>query len=372
MEEDESQNINAAIDLGSKLISAIFDGESHGTIKTLIDAGAPLWYQDEDGFSALHAACFREDNDLVELLIEKGAIWNCVDSNGNTAADVALSQNNSECYQIVRNAGVRSEFLLHLLRSRNVTPAALTLQAEDSSAAGSTETFLKTPLRYVTDSSGQEMVLARTDDGSEVGVMMGWERDIMHHTVQRLTAPFVGSGDGVNILNVGFGLGIIDGLFQQQPEQLQIKNHVIIEAHPDVLRHMQETGWYSKPNVTILEGKWQDFVEAEQLLGFGGFDIIYTDTFSEDYPALKDFFDQLPNLLTGPTALFSFFNGLGATNPTFYDVYTQVAELHLQEIGLQTQWVDVEVGPSLESRWGETRQYFTLPIYRLPICTLDL
>jgi len=135
---------------------------------------------------------------------------------------------------------------------------------------------------------------------------------------------------------------------------------------------MRETGWYSKSNVIILEGKWQDFVEAERLLGFGGFDIVYTDTFSEDYPALKDFFDQLPNLLAGPTSLFSFFNGLGATNATFYDVYTQVAELHLQEIGLQTKWFDVEVGPNLESRWGETRQYFALPIYRLPICTLDL
>ena len=101
-----------------------------------------------------------------------------MDSNGNTAADVALSQNNSECYQIVRNAGVRSEFLLHLLRSRNETPGAMRLQAKDNSAAGSTDTFLKTSLRYVTDSLGQEMVLARTDDGSEVGVMMGWERDI--------------------------------------------------------------------------------------------------------------------------------------------------------------------------------------------------
>ena len=106
--------------------------------------------------------------------------------------------------------------------------------------------------------------------------------------------------------------------------------------------------------------------------------------------ALKEFFEHLPNLLSGSTALFSFFNGLGATSkcfvrstrrristrvinadPTIYDVYTQVAELHLQEIGLQTKWFDVEVGPSVQARWGETREYFTLPIYRLPICSLD-
>lgn len=135
---------------------------------------------------------------------------------------------------------------------------------------------------------------------------------------------------------------------------------------------MRETGWYSKPNVTIIEGKWQDHVQSERLLGYGGFDIIYTDTFSEDYQALKQFFDHLPDLLSGPSALFSFFNGLGATNATFYDVYTQVAELHLQDLGLQTQWFDVEVGPSLSSQWGQTRVYFGLPIYRLPICSLEI
>lgn len=59
--------------------------------------------------------------------------------------------------------------------------------------------------------------------------------------------------------------------------------HVIIEPHPDVLAHMRKLGWFDKPNVRILEGKWQDFVDSEELLGTGGFDVVYTDTFSEDY-----------------------------------------------------------------------------------------
>lgn len=33
----------------------------------------------------------------------------------------------------------------------------------------------------------------------------------------------------------------------------------------------------------MLEGKWQDFIESEELMASGGFDVIYTDTFSEDY-----------------------------------------------------------------------------------------
>ena len=64
------------------------------------------------------------------------------------------------------------------------------------------------------------------------------------------------------------------------------KQHYIIEAHPDVLRHMRDMGWYSRPGVTILEGPWQDFIESEELLSVGGFDVIYTDTFSEDYEGM--------------------------------------------------------------------------------------
>lgn len=60
-------------------------------------------------------------------------------------------------------------------------------------------------------------------------------------------------------------------------------HHIIIEPHPDVLQHMRSLGWYDKKGVTILEGKWQDFIDSDAILGLGGFDVVYTDTFSEDY-----------------------------------------------------------------------------------------
>lgn len=110
--------------------------------------------------------------------------------------------------------------------------------------------------------------------------------------------------------------------------------HVIIEPHPDVLAHMRENGWYSKAGVQILEGRWQDFVNSEDLRGF---DVVYTDTFSEDYagmyiieslkheggdhpsPALREFFGHLPQLLANQHSTFSFFNGLGATSLWSYN-----------------------------------------------------
>jgi protein arginine N-methyltransferase 2 len=74
---------------------------------------------------------------------------------------------------------------------------------------------------------------------------------------------------------------------------------------------MKENGWYAKQGVKILEGKWQDFIDSPDLRGF---DIVYTDTFSEDYQALRQFFKRLPDLLSGGDSKFSFFNGLGATS----------------------------------------------------------
>lgn len=49
---------------------------------------------------------------------------------------------------------------------------------------------------------------------------------------------------------------------------------------------MRELGWYEKPGVKIFEGKWQDFIDNDELLALGGFDIVYTDTFSENYKGI--------------------------------------------------------------------------------------
>jgi hypothetical protein len=45
---------------------------------------------------------------------------------------------------------------------------------------------------------------------------------------------------------------------------------------------MREHGWHDKEGVTILEGKWQDFIGTKMLEDIA-FDAVYTDTFSEEY-----------------------------------------------------------------------------------------
>lgn len=100
---------------------------------------------------------------------------------------------------IVVNIG-RSELLLTLLSSKDTpadSPLSLVLKASDTSAAASTDAFLASHLRYVKDKHGQEICLLQLEGGEEVGVMMGWERDIstllLLSTVTRRSSEIVPS-----------------------------------------------------------------------------------------------------------------------------------------------------------------------------------
>lgn len=124
---DEDVEVEALVGLGEALISAILERAPLEAIKSMIADGAPLWYQDEEGTSPLHAAAYVENEELIRLLIEGGAVWNAgrrskttlsasysrairfaVDNTHNTAGDIALSFNNEACYNFVRDAGIRS------------------------------------------------------------------------------------------------------------------------------------------------------------------------------------------------------------------------------------------------------------------------
>ena len=58
------------------------------------------------------------------------------------------------------------------------------------------------------------------------------------------------------------------------------------------------------------------------------------------------------------------------SDPVFYDVYTQLSELHLNNIGLNVEWSDVDVGDNELDRWSGTRKYFDVRFYRLPIAQM--
>jgi type IV protein arginine methyltransferase len=82
----EEEEIHAIEELGQALVSAILDRAPLSIIEQLLDADAPLWWQDADGWGALHAAAYAENEALIRLLIERGAVWNAGDWNDNLSA----------------------------------------------------------------------------------------------------------------------------------------------------------------------------------------------------------------------------------------------------------------------------------------------
>lgn len=123
-------------------------------------------------------------------------------------------------------------------------------------------------------------------------VMMNWETSWMKRSAEIICQT---PGD---ILNIGFGMGIIDTFIQSHNPT----THTIIEAHPDVYDKMIKDGWDKKPGVRIIHSKWQDVIE-----NIGFFDGIYFDTY-RDGGFGDTLIPNLPNLLK-PNGIFSYWEG---------------------------------------------------------------
>ena len=223
------------------------------------------------------------------------------------------------------------------------------------SKASDNHSYLRTKLRF----DGDKRIV---DTRENLAVMMDWERDIMERSVEALCRDV----QNPRVLNIGHGLGIIDGLFQSKSPS----SHHIVEAHADLTKKMTENGWQHKPRVSIWKGRWQDQIPL--LIAEGGtFDAVYWDTWAEDYRALKTFLDLYLPALLADNGRFSFFNGLGADYRVCYDVYSRIVEMDLLEAGFQLTFMTIPV--KLESlqecgTWeGLARPYWTLEDYRLPV-----
>ncbi|KAJ5132034.1 Arginine N-methyltransferase 2 [Penicillium atrosanguineum] len=352
----------------------------------------------ETGYSPLHsaiAACEPETDDktngaatvdpdvlksgiaTVKLLLQEGAIWNDLDNNDETPGCLARRIGALELYELIVDAGVRAEMLMNRL---DVYEELSEDENEDEEQEAKTEEEPETAPELV-DASEQET--APTDapanpqvsnrgyldsnltieqdrilDSDQNGVMMEWEREIMRKSAAKLLPT-----PGLKVLNIGHGMGIVDGFLQEKAPA----SHHIIEAHADVVAEMKKRGWDSKPGVVIHEGRWQDILPA--LVENGEtFDAIYYDTFAESYADFRDFFSEQVIGLLEQEGKWGFFNGMGADRQISYDVYQKVAEMDLFEAGFDVEWEDIPV-PKLEGEWeGVRRAYWVVDNYRLPLC----
>ncbi|KAK7560988.1 arginine N-methyltransferase-like protein [Phyllosticta paracitricarpa] len=390
----------AAVDDETLATQSLLLASSHHDVAALRDMlrTTPANVADpETGLTPLHAALLAfEDEDAneaneqpqpdkaeldkaaetVKLLLAHGAVWNDLDGRGETPGCVAARLGLTECYGLIVDAGVRAELLLARLDEYQVLSGGGDEESEDEEMSNGDAAELEAS-GVVVQQNGDEVenkdvksdaylasdltfTADRLLDADHNGVMMAWETSLMRRSAE-LLAPKA----GLRVLNVGHGMGIVDGIFQEK----QPAAHHIIEAHPAVVQRMREQGWDKKPGVVIHEGRWQDVVPklVEQN---GTFDAIYFDTFAEEYSALREFFSEYVIGLLEPEGRFGFFNGLGADRKVCYDVYTKIVEMDLFEAGFDTEWEEIPI-PDLDANgeWeGVRRKYWVLDTYRLPTC----
>ena len=337
-------------------------------------------------------------NKTVYELLLWGAIWNDVDNHNETPGCVADRLNRPDLYNLCLEAGVRAEMLFGLMNGYEElssgdededeemedgeeAPELVALPEEEdkteqteAAAVPAEEQEQQPPRKKDVNSEDYLRSTVTYSDGKLVddegnGVMMAWETDIMRRSVDVLLPSE--NKRGKRILNIGFGMGIIDGMFAETKPS----KHHIIEAHPEVLEYIRtpeskfDSTWEEsgpEPGAyAVHEGKWQQV--CLQLLQEGQvYDAIYFDTFGEDYGQLRMFFTEfIPGLLDSQ-GIFSFFNGLGADRKICYDVYTKVADMHLADAGLDVEWkeIDVDMKDLAEAGKGEwegvRRRYWTL------------
>ena len=151
-------------------------------------------------------------------------------------------------------------------------------------------------------------------DHNDMPVMMKWEAPIMKDAANLICS------NGGKILNVGFGLGLIDNYIQSY----DIAEHWIIEAHPDVQNKMREEGWDKKHNVKCIFDKWQNVYQD-----LPKFDGIYYDTWMEPQ---EDFHKVVPMILA-PNGRYTYFEAKEKKVSKLFSKY-QIEEhwTHLHEI----------------------------------------
>lgn len=344
----------------------------------------------------------EEAKQVMHELFMSGAIWNDVDDNDETPGCVAWRLGRTSLYNVCVEAGVRAEMLFALMGGYEELSSGGSAEDEQEEEQGHPQTT-STQLSAAKDPSpeahngiepGQKPQASLVPKGVDPdivtslqylqsdltydseklvdadlnGVMMSWETDIMRRSVSCLLPD---SPPGKRILNIGFGMGIIDAMFADSKPS----RHHIIEAHPAVLRYVSEPSskfgktWEdSGPTdgaFKVLAGRWQDVVP--KLLEQGEvYDAIYFDTFGEDYSQLRMFVTEyIPGLLDSE-GRFSFFNGLGADRRICYDVYAKVVEMHCADAGLDLDWEEIDVdmsalGEEGKGQWeGVRRRYWTL------------
>jgi len=126
----------------------------------------------------------------------------------------------------------------------------------------------------------------------------------VEHDVMKKSAEIITKNRG-DILNIGFGLGIIDKYIQEYKP----KSHTIIEINKSLVKKMIKDGWDDKCNIICSD--WKPVLD-EYIKNNIKFDGIYRDTFQYiGSSSLDDFDKNYISKLLKPGGVFSTYTSLG-------------------------------------------------------------
>eukprot|EP00984_Skeletonema_dohrnii_P015564 scaffold6754_cov127-Skeletonema_dohrnii-CCMP3373.AAC.3 len=242
------------------------------------------------GLSPLMLAAQNGHVDICNILLEAGAPWNAVDRYGKCAGNWAQENEHWEVVNLLVEEGTKAELILgasiRLARNQEASnkPAAISNNGSNDNNVPVAHAPCTKPDYLEHDNVRYNAANTLLLDNDDDAVMMEWERPLMMAHAQILTSEMKGK----RVMNIGFGLGIIDTALQGYEPAL----HVICEAHPTVYKKMIEDGWDKKQNVRICFGRWQD--ELPKLIEEGlEFDGIFYDTYGEHFTDLEDFHELM-------------------------------------------------------------------------------
>lgn len=239
------------------------------------------------GQSPLIIASIGGHLEVVRTLLEEGAPWNALDRYGKCAGNYATDNEHWNIVNLLVEHGTKAELVLGAsIRLERQTQSSTEAEAKmDTDEMSRTNNVYDQPCTkpdYVTQTNvrydAANTILLDNDNDA---VMMEWERPLMEAHASFLAGNAINNDNTTKdcrkrVLNVGFGLGIVDTAIQTYNPSL----HVIIEAHPTVYKKMIDDGWDKKINVRLCFGRWQD--ELPKLIAEGiVFDGIFYDTYGE-------------------------------------------------------------------------------------------
>lgn len=181
--------------------------------------------------------------------------------------------------------------------------------------------------------------LGKTEYKGNNAIMHEWERPIMKKDAENITR------NGGRILNIGHGMGIIDGFIRDKNPE----HHTIVEIHPDIVANARSNGY-----TDVYQGDWMDFIKECKDNGIK-YDGIYFDTYCFDSRQDWILFAKEVHHILNPRGIFSYFNAGAARRQ------------RVKEYLIENNWKYTETVVNLDIKYIENGEEISRPTRRTSI-----